>query len=71
MGDIAAPRSDLADILEGDHRDERFCDIVLRHRSADAPEANLHRESIARPIGALRSVVRPADASYSQCTGVR
>jgi len=28
--DIAAPRGDLADILEGGHRDERFRDIVLR-----------------------------------------
>ncbi len=28
--DIAAPRGDLADILEGGYRDERFRDIVLR-----------------------------------------
>lgn len=28
--DIAAPRGDLADILEGGHRDERLRDIVLR-----------------------------------------
>jgi len=29
--DIAAPRGDLADILDGGHRDERLHDIVLRH----------------------------------------
>lgn len=28
--DIAAPRGELADVLEGRHRDERFHDIVLR-----------------------------------------
>lgn len=28
--DIAAPRGELADLLEGGHRDERFTDIVLR-----------------------------------------
>lgn len=28
--DIAAPRGELADLLEGGHRDERFRDIVLR-----------------------------------------
>lgn len=28
--DIAAPRGDLADLLEGGHREERFRDIVLR-----------------------------------------
>lgn len=28
--DIASPRGDLADLLEGGHRDERLCDIVLR-----------------------------------------
>lgn len=28
--DIAAPRGDLADVLEGGHREERFRDIVLR-----------------------------------------
>ena len=28
--DIAAPRGDLSDLLEGGHRDERLGDIVLR-----------------------------------------
>lgn len=30
--DIATPRGELADILEGGHRDERFRDIVLRDK---------------------------------------
>ncbi len=33
--DIAAPRGDLADILEGGHRDERLRDIVLRSEVRD------------------------------------
>ena len=33
--DIAAPRGDLADILDGGHRDERLHDIVLRHEVRD------------------------------------
>jgi SpoVK/Ycf46/Vps4 family AAA+-type ATPase len=33
--DIAAPRGDLSDILEGGHRDERLRDIVLRHDTRD------------------------------------
>src|SRR3954454_17920879 len=33
--DIAAPRGDLADILEGGHRDERLRDIVLRDDTRD------------------------------------
>lgn len=44
--DIAAPRGDLADILEGGHRDERLRDIVLR---ADA------RETLLRVIAENRS----------------
>jgi SpoVK/Ycf46/Vps4 family AAA+-type ATPase len=44
--DIAAPRGDLADILEGGHRDERLRDIVLR---ADT------RETLLRVIAENRS----------------
>jgi len=33
--DIAAPRGELADILEGGHRDERLRDIVLRDDARD------------------------------------
>lgn len=33
--DIAQPRGDLADILEGGHRDERLRDIVLRDETKD------------------------------------
>src|SRR5690606_31238444 len=33
--DIAAPRGDLQDILEGGHRDERFHDIVLSQEVKD------------------------------------
>jgi SpoVK/Ycf46/Vps4 family AAA+-type ATPase len=44
--DIAAPRGDLADILEGGHRDERLRDIVLRD---DA------RETLLRVISENRS----------------
>jgi SpoVK/Ycf46/Vps4 family AAA+-type ATPase len=33
--DIAAPRGDLADILEGGHREERFRDIVLRSEAEE------------------------------------
>lgn len=33
--DIATPRGDLADILEGGHRDERLRDIVLRQEVRD------------------------------------
>jgi SpoVK/Ycf46/Vps4 family AAA+-type ATPase len=33
--DIAAPRGDLADLLEGGHRDERHRDIVLRSEVRD------------------------------------
>ena len=33
--DIATPRGELADILEGGHRDERFRDIVLRAETKD------------------------------------
>ena len=33
--DIAAPRGELADILEGGHREERLRDIVLRPESED------------------------------------
>lgn len=33
--DIATPRGDLADILEGGHRDERLQDIVLRNEVRD------------------------------------
>jgi len=47
--DIAAPRGDLADILEGGHRDERFRDIVLRD---DA------RETLVRVISENRSRAR-------------
>lgn len=38
--DIAAPRGDLADVLEGGHRDERLRDIVLR------PEARATLERV-------------------------
>lgn len=44
--DIAAPRGDLADILEGGHREERLRDIVLR---ADT------RETLLRVIAENRS----------------
>lgn len=44
--DIAAPRGDLADILEGGHRDERFRDIVLRDDT---------RETLLRVISENRS----------------
>jgi SpoVK/Ycf46/Vps4 family AAA+-type ATPase len=47
--DIAAPRGDLADILEGGHRDERLRDIVLR------PEV---RETLLRVISENRSRAR-------------
>ncbi len=33
--DIAAPRGELADILEGGHREERLCDIVLRSETEE------------------------------------
>src|SRR5262245_50040894 len=33
--DIATPRGELADILEGGHRDERLRDIVLRDEVRD------------------------------------
>ncbi len=33
--DIAQPRGDLADILEGGHRDERLSDIVLREKERE------------------------------------
>lgn len=33
--DIATPRGDLADVLEGGHRDERLRDIVLRPETRD------------------------------------
>lgn len=44
--DIAAPRGELADLLEGGHRDERLRDIVLR------PDA---RELVLRVISENRS----------------
>jgi SpoVK/Ycf46/Vps4 family AAA+-type ATPase len=44
--DIAAPRGELADLLEGGHRDERLRDIVLR------PEA---RELLVRVVTENRS----------------
>src|SRR5690606_15321255 len=47
--DIAAPRGDLADILEGGHRNERLRDIVLR------PEA---QETLLRVISENRSRAR-------------
>ncbi|MBI2395719.1 MAG: ATP-binding protein [Deltaproteobacteria bacterium] len=47
--DIAAPRGELADILEGGHRDERLRDIVLR------PEAE---ETLKRVISENRSRAR-------------
>jgi SpoVK/Ycf46/Vps4 family AAA+-type ATPase len=47
--DIAAPRGDLADILEGGHRDERRRDIVLR------PDA---QETLLRVIAENRSRAR-------------
>jgi SpoVK/Ycf46/Vps4 family AAA+-type ATPase len=47
--DIAAPRGELADILEGGHRDERLRDIVLR------PEAH---ETLLRVISENRSRAR-------------
>lgn len=47
--DIAAPRGDLADILEGGHRDERLRDIVLRDDT---------RETILRVIAENRSRAR-------------
>lgn len=47
--DIAAPRGELADILEGGHREERLRDIVLR------PEAE---ETITRVISENRSRAR-------------
>lgn len=47
--DIAAPRGELADILEGGHRDERLRDIVLE---ADA------RETLLRVISENRSRAR-------------
>lgn len=47
--DIAAPRGELADILEGGHRDERLRDIVLR------PEA---RDLLLRLIAENRSRAR-------------
>src|SRR5690606_40093276 len=47
--EIAAPRGDLADILEGGHREERFRDIVLR------PEAE---ETLKRVLSENRSRAR-------------
>lgn len=47
--DIASPRGDLADILEGGHREERFRDIVLR------PEAE---ETLKRVLSENRSRAR-------------
>lgn len=47
--DIAAPRGELADILEGGHREERLRDIVLR------PEA---QETLVRVISENRSRAR-------------
>jgi SpoVK/Ycf46/Vps4 family AAA+-type ATPase len=47
--DIAAPRGDLADILEGGHREERLRDIVLR------PETG---ETLRRVISENRSRAR-------------
>lgn len=47
--DIAAPRGDLADILEGGHRDERLRDIVLRDDT---------RETLLRVISENRSRAR-------------
>jgi SpoVK/Ycf46/Vps4 family AAA+-type ATPase len=47
--DIAAPRGDLADILEGGHREERLRDIVLR------PEAE---ETLKRVLSENRSRAR-------------
>lgn len=47
--DIAAPRGELADLLEGGHRDERLRDIVLR------PEA---RELLLRVLSENRSRAR-------------
>lgn len=47
--DIAAPRGDLADILQGGHREERFRDIVLR------PEAE---ETLERVLSENRSRAR-------------
>lgn len=47
--DIASPRGELADILEGGHRDERLRDIVLR------PDA---RETLLRVISENRSRAR-------------
>ncbi len=47
--DIAAPRGDLADILEGGHRDERHRDIILR------PEV---RDLLLRVISENRSRAR-------------
>ncbi|HEX4516586.1 MAG TPA: ATP-binding protein [Polyangiaceae bacterium] len=47
--DIAAPRGELADILEGGHREERFRDIVLR------PETE---ETLKRVLSENRSRAR-------------
>jgi SpoVK/Ycf46/Vps4 family AAA+-type ATPase len=47
--DIAAPRGELADILEGGHREERLRDIVLR------PEA---QETLVRVLSENRSRAR-------------
>jgi SpoVK/Ycf46/Vps4 family AAA+-type ATPase len=47
--DIAAPRGELADILEGGHREERFRDIVLR------PDAE---ETLKRVLSENRSRAR-------------
>ena len=47
--DIATPRGDLADILQGSHRDERLRDIVLRDHT---------RETLLRVISENRSRAR-------------
>lgn len=47
--DIATPRGDLADILQGSHRDERLRDIVLRDDT---------RETLLRVISENRSRAR-------------
>lgn len=66
--DIAAPRGELADILEGGHREERLRDIVLRpqpKRRSGACSLRTARVrgssgSGCRRVAACCSTVRPA-----------
>ena len=52
--DIAAPRGELADILEGGHREERLRDIVLRPETEETLERVLSENSSRERIEEIR-----------------